>query len=1193
MSISKKFYSIVLAIIALFALVACGGTGNGGNDVEPVEGVTLSDAQALVNRAMGKVNWLDADRLAVTQDLTFATSNSFAPGVVISWESANTAVITNEGKVTRPVYGEGNATVSVTATFSTPYNLDDAGNTVDEVYSATKTFEFVVIEAGEVFNIARIKQQVVSGELVKGDNVTFTGVIVAKIAAAQGNQIIVHDGSEGLYVHAASELPVGTKVTVSGELDVYYDIYQIKSGASISLVEENATLPVITKSSLADHVALGKDNGIVGGRLVNVDAIVNIAVEGSYTNVYLIDPVAGAKFLVYYKTEYTYMPSYTEGMEDYIATLRAYDGKTVNITVAQYDLKDNDNRMCLTSYPITEVAAVELTDEEKAQFVLNGLSLEESYLVDFDLPVADGVVWSVKEGTGIEIVDGKAVVTRTAEEQTVVLTATVTVNQVVLTKDFTVVLPLVEATVDGVLTLNVNSMLIPANYASDTVVVSGVSVQYVELGNYGVGIQMRNKEASGGNRSQLWNTTALSGAITKIELVYNSTKSTFDNANCMIFSFGSDASALTAVNFSTVAGQTTYTVTPSVQGATYFKVELNPSYTYSMYWDSIVVYYGGEAGGETPDTPVVPEPTHTHTACPTCGLCTAEDCTGAATEKCAGHEVVVPGVVELTTATLGLTQNKYAAGTTTVAGVAYEYIELGYYENGIQMRNKEASGGNRAQLWNTTAFAGGITKIELVWNSGKQTYDNADVIIFSFGTSADALTYQLTLSTVAGQTEYTITLDSAEYTYFKLEQNVNYTYSMYWDSITIYHEEGTQTPDTPVVPEPSHEHVACETCGLCTAEDCTGAAEEKCAGHEVTPTEPEAIETTVAELAASKPSTEKTVVYVVEAIWTAKDGMAISANTYGNGFLSDMEGNKVTIYGLSGTSACLSYANNVYTYTNSKDFPTLNIAEYTIIKVGMVYTPTFDNYSAYLIEVVGPLADDDCVTLDKSALSMEEVVVANLMLPTVGAAGSTITWASNNEDVIAADGTVVRPAAGNEDAVVTLTATLTKGEVVETVEFVVTVTAAPSADAELVDKVYSYEFTSSQFTANGTKTLNGLSWTAAGDGGYWGYDSQYGKGQQFGSGNKPYKSLSLTSGSLKNVTKITINTAGASSINAPLVVTVGGVQIGDSIKLTSSATTYTLESATPLTGEIVLTYTQTSSKALYIKSIVVNYADVE
>ena len=82
-----------------------------------------------------------------------------------------------------------------------------------------------------------------------------------------------------------------------------------------------------------------------------------------------------------------------------------------------------------------------------------------------------------------------------------------------------------------------------------------------------------------------------------------------------------------------------------------------------------------------------------------------------------------------------------------------------------------------------------------------------------------------------------------------------------------------------------------------------------------------------------------------------------------------------------------------------------------------------------------------------------------------------------------------------------------------------------------------------------------------------------------------------SSSSFAGVTKIIVNTSGASSINATLTVTVGGTQIGSQIKLTTTATDYTFTSDTPLTGEVVLTYTQTSSKAIYIKSISVTYAE--
>ena len=139
----------------------------------------------------------------------------------------------------------------------------------------------------------------------------------------------------------------------------------------------------------------------------------------------------------------------------------------------------------------------------------------------------------------------------------------------------------------------------------------------------------------------------------------------------------------------------------------------------------------------------------------------------------------------------------------------------------------------------------------------------------------------------------------------------------------------------------------------------------------------------------------------------------------------------------------------------------------------------------------------------------------------------------------------------------------------------------------LTDKSYSYTFTAKQFSANGTKTLGDVKWTLAGEGGYWGYDAT--KGQQFGSGSKPYKTMTLTSDEFTNVSKITINTSGASSINGTFTITVGGVEVASNVKLTSSAATYTYD-VDGLSGPIVISYTQSSSKAIYIKSISVDYA---
>ena len=221
---------------------------------------------------------------------------------------------------------------------------------------------------------------------------------------------------------------------------------------------------------------------------------------------------------------------------------------------------------------------------------------------------------------------------------------------------------------------------------------------------------------------------------------------------------------------------------------------------------------------------------------------------------------------------------------------------------------------------------------------------------------------------------------------------------------------------------------------------------------------------------------------------------------------------------------------------------------------------------------------------DLDAISFgEESIESDINLTTEGGLhNSTITWKSNNSAITINNsiGTVTRP---TTDTSVTLTATATLNGYSVSKTFKVTVKAAVSEG-----KIYSYTFSSKQFTANGTKTLNGVKWTLAGNGGYWGLDTQNGKGQQFGSSSKPYKSMTLTSDSFSNVSKITINTSGASKISGTCIITVGGVQVGK-ISLTSSAKEYSFTLNEPLSGEIVISYTQTSSKAIYIKSLEVEY----
>ncbi|MFJ1511673.1 beta-L-arabinofuranosidase domain-containing protein [Cellulosimicrobium funkei] len=78
-----------------------------------------------------------------------------------------------------------------------------------------------------------------------------------------------------------------------------------------------------------------------------------------------------------------------------------------------------------------------------------------------------------------------------------------------------------------------------------------------------------------------------------------------------------------------------------------------------------------------------------------------------------------------------------------------------------------------------------------------------------------------------------------------------------------------------------------------------------------------------------------------------------------------------------------------------------------------------------LYEEGGRTVDRDAIAQDDAdALSLPERATVALVLPTTGSRGSTVTWRSSHPDVVATDGTVVRPAIGEDDAHVTLTATV-------------------------------------------------------------------------------------------------------------------------------------------------------------------------
>lgn len=72
----------------------------------------------------------------------------------------------------------------------------------------------------------------------------------------------------------------------------------------------------------------------------------------------------------------------------------------------------------------------------------------------------------------------------------------------------------------------------------------------------------------------------------------------------------------------------------------------------------------------------------------------------------------------------------------------------------------------------------------------------------------------------------------------------------------------------------------------------------------------------------------------------------------------------------------------------------------------------------------GSLNKEALANMDADAIDLPDTATVALALPATGANGSAITWASSDEDVIAPNGAVTPPGAGEDDVTVTLTATV-------------------------------------------------------------------------------------------------------------------------------------------------------------------------
>lgn len=192
---------------------------------------------------------------------------------------------------------------------------------------------------------------------------------------------------------------------------------------------------------------------------------------------------------------------------------------------------------------------------------------------------------------------------------------------------------------------------------------------------------------------------------------------------------------------------------------------------------------------------------------------------------------------------------------------------------------------------------------------------------------------------------------------------------------------------------------------------------------------------------------------------TAANGFPgpLTSNAWGQ-YTTVIEPNKITAYfngqlvGSIATSRTVSqFGSNLVAYIGKSSYPDpLYKGGVRDVKVYTKALTAAEISGSFYAGVNDPARVLAAVQADAAALDLGPTpIVESLALPTTGERGSAITWTSSNDQVIAPDGTVTRPA--TDDAQVTLTATLVLGGQTATREFGITVLAnTPQKDLDLV-----------------------------------------------------------------------------------------------------------------------------------------------
>ncbi|MFP4077929.1 MAG: immunoglobulin-like domain-containing protein [Candidatus Izemoplasmataceae bacterium] len=365
----KKILTLTLVLLGIFSLAACGN----GEDQEYVE-----EARDRLVLAFQRDN--------VTSDVTLPTELGNYPDVEITWESDDSDIVDDDGTVTRPEPGEGNASVTLTATLT----YEDA--------EATRDFDLTVIEKVEENLQDDFSELYEDGST--GETITLQGVVTSIFSGGaflwDGDTHMAIYDSPDFEIH--DEVELGDEIKYTGEYAKYNTLYQVSERESLEVVSSDNDHDVspteISIEDLYDDYDPDDADKDVHGQHFTVQG--KITQKGDDDNIYIESLTTDDQLEVYYYS-----------LSDSLSALEDRVGDVVELEVVYYTLYSSGDIRVVYQEGEDGISDVELDLKGQMDSDISDIEDTRTQGEDVTLPETgeNGTEFSNWESSDTDIID--------------------------------------------------------------------------------------------------------------------------------------------------------------------------------------------------------------------------------------------------------------------------------------------------------------------------------------------------------------------------------------------------------------------------------------------------------------------------------------------------------------------------------------------------------------------------------------------------------------------------------------------------------------------------------------------------------------------------------------------------------------------------------------------------------------------